>query len=363
MCGRIRRSPCGAPPQDWPACLPRYKSTIGNAYHLELSSRKGHERRCRTKRSSSPFSPLPFVGSCLAALLQAECPQCRGVAGRRDCAHQSGAPRRASYPRIVNGGVIRSHGGLGAGSRPRVQLEDGWLRLDVRHAGHRHRLPGGAVRALLHVPGRSGAAVLFLPARVHGRHARHRAVGQPDPARLLLGTDEPLLLPPDRLLASERAGSRRRAHGPDHHVRRRALPLRRRADDRPYRRQLRSRPGAGVRRPHPLASPLRSGLAPRAARRLHQERPISVPFLAAARDGGSNARLRLSAFGHHGEGRRFSADPAVARDGRDERMAVAGGIGRPDHVHPRRLPRDVPAGPQGAAGLLDHQPSRTDHAC
>ena len=65
----------------------------------------------------------------------------------------------------------------------------------------------------------------------------------------------------------------------------------------------------------PLASPLRSGPGPRAARRFHQERPVPVPFLAAARDGGSDAGLGLPAFGHHGEGRRFSAGPAVAGDG------------------------------------------------
>ena len=112
----------------------------------------------------------------------------------------------------------------------------------------------------------------------------------------------------------------------------------------------------------PLASPLRSGPDPRSPRRPHQERSVPVPFLAAARDGGSNAGLGLPAFGHHGEGRRLPAGPAVAGDGRDERMAVAGGIGRPDHVHPRRVPRRVPAGPQGAARLLDHQPPRADHA-
>ena len=138
--------------------------------------------------------------------------------------------------------------------------------------------------------------------------------------------------------------------------------LRRRADAGPYRRQLRSRPGAGVRRRHPFASPLRSGAGPGADRRAHQERPVPVPFLAAARDGGADARLGLSAFGHHGEGRRLPAGPAVAGDGRDRRMAVAGGIGRPDHVHPRRVSRRVPAGPEGAAGLLDDQPPRADHA-
>ena len=38
------------------------------------------------------------------------------------------------------------------------------------------------------------------------------------------------------------------------------------------------------------------------------------------------------------------------------------GICRPDHFHPGRLPCDVPAGPKGTARLLDHQPSRADHA-
>ena len=46
----------------------------------------------------------------------------------------------------------------------------------------RHRLAGRALRALLHVARGSGAALLRVPARVHGRDARHRAVRQPDPA-------------------------------------------------------------------------------------------------------------------------------------------------------------------------------------
>ena len=176
-----------------------------------------------------------------------ERPQRRSVAGRHDRAHRSGARRGGLPPRRRWRGDP-AQGGMDPGSRPRVHPEDGRLRLDVRDAGHRHRLPGGAVRALLHVPGRSGAALLLVPARLHGRDARHRAVGQPDPAGLLLGADEPLLLPSDRLLASERARPRRRADGPDHHVGRRALPLRRRAGARAHRRQLRPRPGAGVRR-------------------------------------------------------------------------------------------------------------------
>ena len=38
-------------------------------------------------------------------------------------------------------------------------------------------------------------ALLRLPAALHGLHAGHRAVGEPDPAADLLGADQPLVLP------------------------------------------------------------------------------------------------------------------------------------------------------------------------
>ena len=49
----------------------------------------------------------------------------------------------------------------------------------------------------------------------------------------LLGADQPLLLPADRLLAAQPGGARRGAHGADRHRHRRALPVRRRAAARP----------------------------------------------------------------------------------------------------------------------------------
>ena len=58
----------------------------------------------------------------------------------------------------------------------------------------------------------------------------------------------------------------------------------------------------------------------------------------------------------------FLAGAAVAGAGRDERVAVARGIGRPDHLHPRRVYRRFPAGPERSARLFDHQPPRADHA-
>ena len=64
--------------------------------------------------------------------------------------------------------------------------------------------------------------------------------------------------------------------------------------------------------------PLCSGTDPGSPRRAHQERPVPVSFLAAARDGRSDAGVGLSAFGHHGEGRRLPAGAAVAGDGGNE---------------------------------------------
>ena len=95
---------------------------------------------------------------------------------------------------------------------------------------------------------------------------------------------------------------------------------------------------------------------------LDQERAVSLPFLAAAGDGGADAGLGLSAFGDHGEGRRLPARPPVAGPRGHRRLVLDRRHGRPDHLRARRLPRDLPAGPEGPAGLLDDQPSRPDHA-
>ncbi len=46
--------------------------------------------------------------------------------------------------------------------------------------------------------------------------------------------------------------------------------------------------------------------------RTHQERPVSVPLLAAAGHGGSDASFGVPAFGHHGEGGRVPARATVA---------------------------------------------------
>ena len=166
-------------------------------------------------------------------------------------------------------------------------------------------------------PRRSGAALLFLLPGVHGRDARRGAVGQPDPARVLLGADQPVLVPADRLLASPRAM---------------------RAAARAWRSIVTGAGGlcllAGVLLlghivgsydldavlaagdAMPCAPAVSADARAGAARRVHQERAVSVPLLAAARDGRAHAGLGLSALGDDGQGGRVPAGATVAGAGR-----------------------------------------------
>src|SRR3546814_1815373 len=75
---------------------------------------------------------------------------------------------------------------------------------------------GGALCALLHVPGRSRSALLFFPACFHGLDARHCPVRKPGANGLLLGIDQPLFLPADRLLAPQSECTRRRTRSEEH---------------------------------------------------------------------------------------------------------------------------------------------------
>ena len=84
---------------------------------------------------------------------------------------------------------------------------------------------------------------------------------------------------------------------------------------------------SGRRDPAQPALPAGAGAGP--ARRADQERAVSVPLLAAARDGGADAGLGLPAFGDHGEGRRVPAGAPVAGAGGHRRLVL-------DRRHRRR---------------------------
>ena len=192
---------------------------------------------------------LPFAGSALRRAAAGQRAQSRGLAGgarraRRDPARGLAVPRdrrRQDRP---------ARDRLAAVARAELRAADGRLRLALRDAGHR----------------RSACWWCSTRATTCRRRIRCRASSRscsPSWARcsgiVLSGNLIQLVFfwELTSLFSFLLIGywhhtptrARRRAHGADHHGRRRALPARRRADARPHRRQLRPRPRAGVRRP------------------------------------------------------------------------------------------------------------------
>ena len=250
---------------------------------------------------------------------------------------------------------------MGAGTRPRILPADGWPRLGNGLVGDGHRGPRGSVRPILPVTSGFRAALLFLSARIHGRHARHRAVRQFDPTGVLLGVDESVLVFADRLLVPKRAGPRWCTNGAHRDLGRRALPVCRRPDTRAHRWEFRSRPGTGVGRNHSCAFALHASPHPDIDRCADKERPVSLSILASSCDGGADSRFGVSPFGNHGESGCFPASTPLACAGRNERMALARSFRRTHHFHPRRVHGAFPAGSEGAAGLFHHQSPRPNH--
>ena len=270
---------------------------------------------------------LPFAGSLLAAASPANV--------RHAEAWLSGAVAVAGlgivaalYPVVAAGGVVRARIEWLPAYGARRHPQDGRLRLDLRGPDHGHRRPRRALCPLLPLAEGPGAALLLLPARLHGGDDRHRRRRQPDPADRLLGADQPLLVPADRLLAPVDGGARRRAHGADRDRRRRPLPAGRHAAARPHRRQLRARRGAGGGRAHPRARALPAGAAAGADRRLHQVGAVPVPLLAAERHGRADAGLGLPALGDDGEGGRVPAGALLAGARRHRRVVLDRDLGR-----------------------------------
>src|SRR5690606_18351826 len=106
-------------------------------------------------------------------------PVCRPAAGQRaqpgGLAGRVGGVRLpaadpAAAPAGGRAGRAALRDSLGASLGPGADPAHGRLRLAVLPAGQRHWLAGGALRPLLHVAEGSGAALLLLPAGLHGRH-------------------------------------------------------------------------------------------------------------------------------------------------------------------------------------------------
>lgn len=137
-------------------------------------------------------------------------PQRRSLAGWPHRARLRGAGGEPLSPgRRRRRGPLRHP--LGASAGAAIHVAHGRLRLAVLADRLGHGRAGGAVRALLHVAGRSGATLLFLLPGLHGRHAGRGAVRQSDPAGDVLGNDQPGLVHADRLLAPSPGRAARRA--------------------------------------------------------------------------------------------------------------------------------------------------------
>ena len=94
-------------------------------------------------------------------------------------------------------------------------------------------------------------------------------------------------------------------------------------------------------RAHPWYAP-RALLDP--ARRAHEERAVPVPLLAAARDGGADAGVGVSALGDDGQGGRVPARAPMARARRNGAVVLAGlRRRRQPRCCSARLPRPISA--------------------
>src|SRR5690606_7709985 len=92
---------------------------------------------------------------------------------------------------------------------------------------------------------------------------------------------------------------------------------------------------------------------PGAARRAHEERAIPVSLLAAACDGGADARFGIPSFRDDGEGRRVPARTSVAVPVRYRPLVLDRVFGGALDAPSRRVLRPVSAGHERRARLFD----------
>jgi hypothetical protein len=164
--------------------------------------------------------------------------------------------------------------------------------------------PHHALCAVLPLGRGPDGAVLHLPPAVPGRDAGDRPVGQhPAPAGVL-GADLALVLPAHRLLEAPARRPAGRADGACRDRGGRARADRGDADPRRDRGQLQPDGDPARGRGDQGLGMVSARADPDPARRLHEIGAVPVPLLAAACDGGADAGLGLSAFGHDGEGGR-----------------------------------------------------------
>ncbi len=250
---------------------------------------------------------------------------------------------------------------LVAAAGPEPQPAAGRAGLSFRPADSRHRVAGNPLRALLPVEERSHGALLRVLPALHGRDARRGTVRKPAADADVLGADEPVVIPPDRLLEPSGRCSSGRAHGTGGDWWRRAGAARRHPADRLHRRKLRAVDRAGIGRSDPCQCAVPADADPDTAGRVHQVRSVSVPFLVASGHGCADAGIGVPAFGDHGQGRGLPPCPSVSGPGRIGVVVLPGQHDGPGHAVAGCRHGAVPARSQGTAGLFDHQPPGADH--
>ncbi len=232
----------------------------------------------------------------------------------------------------------------------------------VRHDHYHHGRPDSPVCPLLPFAPRPRPALLRFLSGLHGFDARRGALGQSDSIGRVLGTDQPVIIHADRLLASQAGRAPRSAHVAGHHRRRRPVPAGRHADAGPHRGQLRPGYRPGFRRPDTRSPLVHHDAGADRPGRLDQKRAISLSCLAAQRHGGAHAGIGLFALRHHGQGRRLLAGALLASHGRHAGMDLDHRRGRLVFPGAGRLRRHLPARHERGAGLFHHQPSGPDYA-
>ncbi len=168
---------------------------------------------------------LPFVGSLLAAVLPANARNTESTfAGiiSLACRWKSG---NCLFPEIANGQVLRQEIAWLPSLGLDFVVRTGRLCLDVQHAGAGHRHLAVVAARYYMSPDDPVPRFFSFLLGLHGRDAGGGAVGQPAAAGCVLGADQPVLLPADRLLAPPRRCPPRRAHGLDGDRHRRSVLL------------------------------------------------------------------------------------------------------------------------------------------
>ncbi len=231
----------------------------------------------------------------------------------------------------------------------------------LRRPHPRHRPAGHPLRPLLPLRGRLDGTPARPAHAVHGRDAGRRDVRESAAALRLLGAHEPLVVPAGRLLEPAPGRAPRRAHGARGDRQRRACAARWHHSSVPDHRHLRFDGDPRLEPRDRRASAVHADAGAGGPRRIHEERPVPVPLLAAAGDGRADPGVGLPALGDDGEGGRVPDGASVPGALGHRSLLLAGERRGHRDARLRRCGRHLPARPEGSPRLLHGEPPRAHH--